>query len=32
MARTNPGLAVERLAVQIADRLIKERLVPEAVN
>lgn len=28
MARTNPGLAVERAAVQLANRSMKERLAP----
>ena len=32
MARTNPGLAVERLAIQLAGRMIKERLTPGAAN
>jgi 3-hydroxy-9,10-secoandrosta-1,3,5(10)-triene-9,17-dione monooxygenase len=32
MARTNPGLAVERLAVQLGERMIKERFTPEAAN
>ena len=31
MARTNPGLAVERLAVQLGDRMMKERLSPKAI-
>jgi 3-hydroxy-9,10-secoandrosta-1,3,5(10)-triene-9,17-dione monooxygenase len=32
MARTNPGLAVERLAVQLGERMIKERLTAKAAN
>jgi 3-hydroxy-9,10-secoandrosta-1,3,5(10)-triene-9,17-dione monooxygenase len=30
MARTNPGLAVERTAVQLASRTINERIKPAA--
>lgn len=32
MARTNPGLAIERAAVQLAGRSMKERLTPDTVQ
>jgi 3-hydroxy-9,10-secoandrosta-1,3,5(10)-triene-9,17-dione monooxygenase len=32
MARTNPGLAVERAAVMLAGRNIKERLTPASAG